>query len=857
MTLAACGGATDVPAKQPKTRPDGLGVGPALSGPPALDAVVVAELASTDTETYFARNGKNGMLVARARGRWLAGPVRLGSKDVVTGDGMHDVAAAPAEATRSALSADRDGFLLVWAMSAGAADELWGVALDANGAPREEAHKLTTVLDRILWLELASGEGGTFVALEVGPPPPGEAEPEPGDLYVLPWATHTVSKPTPIARGAAGWHAIGSPRGAAVAWVGDMNEDRGTVRFVEIGKDGAAQKPLTLSAPAALTDVQVQRVGDHYLVAWTDLGADDAHVVVAQVALGGDVTQPARAPLPPVGAQALVSLTASGDGKRALLAWEPQVGARAVRLAVLDESASPAPAQAVLELGAGDAPVFEPDGAGFAALTLAPLVVMNAEGAQPSPPLGPMFVRLDAELGVRGAEAIRVAELRGQGVIDGVPELVRTLDCQDDLCTVVAQGGGTPSLLLVVTLPARASGWQSPARLVAAQAPPLAAALDTVAGLDRPVGRVSSATLADGRTLVAWITHVADADADAEHGATLACRFVAADGTLGPVTVVSERAISSGGVRVAALPPAGKAKKRGVAVLAWSGPNNGAAQVFLTEIGADGAKVKQKAFTKVGAKKGGPAHEVLDIDLIADDKGELVVAWSDIRDVEPAEIWVARADAELDRRGNERRVTDSPGPAAEPALAHAGDGVLLAWAGDPLVTGRTDVFVRVLDASLAPAGAETKLDESSASSRTPQWAGADRQSVTLAWIDEATAEDRGGVRLVALDPSARPITAVRRIGVGSGAEPTSATVRCDAQRCRGVVSGKQEGITVLGAFGTEREGGASVTAATLVELAGATTQDLSLAAADPAVGSVFFVHDAGGGARIRRLAVRW
>src|SRR5262245_63640561 len=56
------------------------------------------------------------------------------------------------------------------------------------------------------------------------------------------------------------------------------------------------------------------------------------------------------------------------------------------------------------------------------------------------------------------------------------------------------------------------------------------------------------------------------------------------------------------------------------------------------------------------------------------------------------------ADAELDRRGNERRITDSPGPAAEPALARVGDGVLLAWAGDPLTTGRTDVFVRVLDA---------------------------------------------------------------------------------------------------------------------------------------------------------------
>src|SRR5688572_4903673 len=229
LLLAACSGAPDVPPAQPKTGRPALPA-PTLSGPPPLEGVVVAELTTPSAETYFARNGKLGMLVERARGRWLAGPVRVGHAEPVGGGGMHDLAAAPADRTAAALSAHGDDFLLVWAVPVQAADELWGLELDAQGAALGEARKLATSFDRILWLELDPGAAVSCAAYETGRPAPGDGRPEPGDLHVVPWSPDKPAKATLLGRGPAGWHAIASGRGAAVAWVSELNDDRGVVR---------------------------------------------------------------------------------------------------------------------------------------------------------------------------------------------------------------------------------------------------------------------------------------------------------------------------------------------------------------------------------------------------------------------------------------------------------------------------------------------------------------------------------------------------------------------------------------------------------------------------------------------------
>jgi hypothetical protein len=853
----ACGPAE--PAKNPRfdlNKPRPTPPRPTLSGPPALPSVVIAELASADSEVHFARNGERGLLVSRSGGRWLTGPVKVTAslKGAVRDDAaFNDVAAAPNEATATALRPSGDGFVLAWVNPAQAGGEIWALPLHADGKAAGEAKKVSQSYESASWVDVLSTDKGALLIWEV-------TKSGKHEIYATPWSKKGPGAAVTVITDAVGWQAAAGPGGAVVVWV---DGEPGRVRVTEIAADGRTKGPTALgTGTTALADPQVVALTDRFLVAWTDAASADHRVLTAQVGAGATVLAEPKALFPPVGGQALVALVAADGRKRALIAWERDLGVpmatRRIELATLGGDGLLTPSRAVLEfLAPEDGPHLCADGEGFAALTLAPIATRDAENADA--PAGPVFVRFDQDLGMRAAEPIRVADLKHQGVgVEGVPESVRDLSCSSGLCTVIATGNGSPALLALATLPVRATPWRAPAKQLGPAQKPLPSALASVAEADAPLADLAAARLADGRTLVVWVTHVVDESETSPPRATLAYRFVDQAGQAGPVTTLSQRAISVGGVSVAAL-PAGEGARQPVAVLGWAGPDGKSAQVFATLVGAGGEKLEQKTITSlIRNKKGAPPSEVFDVEVVPDGQGKFLFAWSDSRDGNP-EIYVARANAQLDKSRVDQRITTAYGPSVEPQLLVLGDRVMLAWSDAPAGGGdRADVLFAQLDfKDLSPKVKAQPADESPAHSRTPRWV-TGGSGPALAWIDEADETSPGALRLLALDAFGVGTTAARRVLLRGGAAVTSGVVACAGGDCRGVVAGADGALLHLGAFATARESGAPVTAEPLLTLGGGTAQDLALVGAGAApLATVFFLQDASGGTLVRQLDVDW
>ncbi|RLB56410.1 MAG: hypothetical protein DRI90_18705, partial [Deltaproteobacteria bacterium] len=576
LVVGAC--SKQAPVRSPSAPPGKGPTGsqdevPPLPGPPGLPAAVIAELASEDATVHFARNGSAGLLVARRAGRWLTGPVTVSAKGATptvmpakqqASQEMSDVAPAPADRSLTQLKALGDGFLLAWVAPSQAGDALWALELSQDGRARGKPVRLRAALDYLQWIEVLAGEKSALVLWEVG-------QQTTSTLSAAALLGGKASQPVRVATSVAGWHATATPDGAAIAWVSPTSGGASQVLMVELDSAARLGKPVSVAPQTgALPDVQIAALKDRYLLGWTDTSSSDPYVHVAQVKRGGGLLAGPTAPLAPVGGQALVALIAGTDRQRGLLVWEPNLDgtsasattelphnapARNLMLATLNDRGELDGNRATLEFRShNSAPHVTADGAGFAALTLGSLESATTTRANTGPVV-PVYVRFDEKLAVRAAEPVRIAELAQSGqVAPGVPQQVRDLHCEAGLCTVMVRGEGTPALLALATLPARKSPWRKPAHRLAEPQPPLAKVLSTLHDEDQPVADLSAAKLADGRTLVAWITHFIGAEGaalgPAPAGAQLAYRLVEADGTLGKIHTLSRKAISIGGVKV-------------------------------------------------------------------------------------------------------------------------------------------------------------------------------------------------------------------------------------------------------------------------------------------------------------------
>jgi hypothetical protein len=882
---------------------------------------------------YFARRNDGGLLFYSARGRWMTRAVAADGSP--RGPSPIDVAGLAADVSMASLQPVGDGYVAIWVELVAKNHAIKVLTLDVEGKPRAEPALVAQITDEVNWVEVLPNAHGALVLWEV-PHDVGS------DLWVAPLTAGKIDgAPALVAHDVLGWAPEATERGAAFATVAgeaaaapvaarsharkkpartaeEAISARGTklgkVFLTEVDARGKPGAPVAVSAePTAQFDVALAEVAGKYVVAWTDERNIDACVYLAAVEPGGRISAAPHRATAPFGEQALVSLVAeayapdAARSKRGLLAWEDQLRApreaRLIHLATVGPDAQIGKERASLVFSASGAPDIEPDGDGFAAVTMAPVKDLP-EGidaaAQPGvkgdAPLWPAFVRFGADLTVTASEPLRAEAFAAS---DGVPAAApRSLSCRAGGCVTLgmgqvipAKGPETPAVaapIALLSLPARQTPWKAPAQRDSDEAPPRASSVTALFDGEH-LAKVAATELPGGGSLVAWLTFVLEASpapggkkaaksAEEVTGASLTVRPLGADGVPGKPVVLSRKAFSVGGVALAPAPP--REGKKAETAVAWVAHERGEPQVFVTKVGPDGEKIAQKAVTAIGRKKGKQTSEASDVAIVyAGGEGGggdgWITAWTDSRDGN-SEIYVARLDRALGKAVPEQRITSAPGDSVEVQLLVRGKDVFLVWSdarADP-DQGNGDIYLARLDAAtLKKAGPEVRLFASATHSRTPQIAALGK-GFLVSWIEEG-ADPKGGagggseagLRLGVLDEQGVMVGAPQLVrGAEGQSAVTSAAIGCSGKACRGVLIAALDETLTLGAF--ELSAGGQVggdsqaprlagPVKTIAALNGG-TQDASPAFSGPGATSLFFADDAvGGTGRVRWMAIAW
>jgi hypothetical protein len=932
LLATACAGTPkpDAVAPEPPKMPPAATAPPQPPGPAFLPAQLLGRLDDEGSSPYFARRGDEGLVLYSAHGRWLARAV--GADGTPKGAGPIDVAGLGSEPMMAALKPILGGgYLAVWEEPVAKNSAIKLLALDADGKAQGVPTLIAQVPDPVEWLDVLPNAKGALVVWDV-------PHDDRADVFVVPVIGGKVDgSPQVAAQGVLGWETEATERGAVLAMVSsDAGAPRaahgrrrpartadeasqssaklGKVLLAEIDTKGHASAPVLVSGEAsAQIDITIAEVGGKYMLAWTDERNIDACVYLAVVEPGGKIATPPHRATSPFGEQALVSLVAEAyvpggpRSKRALLAWEDQIRApresRLIHLATVGADGTLGKERSTLVFSASGPPDLQPDGEGFAAMTLAPVHdppegVTLPPGPSGEAPVWPAYVRFAPDLHIVASEPVRTEAFADT---DGVPYLTRWLTCSGGKCTTLSSGaiaparapdaGGDPGAagppapagapLMLVSLPTRESPWKHVALREADEAPPRPASVSALFDGDH-LARVAAAELPGGGALSAWVTYVLESTSrgkrikgggDDEEGqaATLGVRAVGPDGAAGKPVTVSTKAVSIGGVALAAAP--GRDPKKPETALAWVGRVRGEPQVFVTKLGPDGEKLGEKAVTTLSRKpkkKFGVMSEASDVAIAWAGEGGgadgFITAWSDSRDGN-AEIYVSRVDRALNKVVPERRLTEAPGESSEPQIAVRGKDVFVVWSDARAKPdeGSGDIYVARLDAAtLKKTGPETRIFASAAHSRTPQILPVNKGFV-VAWIEESegpkgSVEPDAGLRLAILDEKGVVVGAPVLVhGADAQGAVTSAALACTRTLCRGVLTsvvGMAGEALVLGAF--EWTPGQNPGAVKTIAALKGSSQDVSPAFSGPDAKSLFFADDSvSSTGRVRWMQIAW
>jgi hypothetical protein len=931
-SVSGCKSAPEPVVKAPP--PPAPTVAPPPAGPevpPMLPASVAALLDDENVSPYFARRGDDGLLLYSSHGRWQTRAVGPDGTPRVAAP--LDVAPIVGEVPMAALKAAGDGYLAVWVEVVAKNHLVKMMALDIAGKALGEPTALVQSPDELTWLDVLPNAKGALVLWEI----PHEDRSE---LTVTPiMGGRIASAPATVVRDVIGWEAIPTERGVTVATVvadgapkaasvpsaatggkkgkakgrppvleapdpqGNRGDKVGRVFVTEIDAGGKAGAPIAVSdAPTAQVDVEIVEVDGRYVLAWTDERDIDACVFVASLEPGGKLGVAPHRATSPFGEQALVSLVASPfvpgarpKSKRALLAWEDLLNAphegRLIHLATLGPDTALGPERASLAFSASGPPDIVPDGDGFTIVTLAPVAYGAPSPADPAAkeaaPVLPTYVRLGPDLTVLASEPVRAEAF---GATDGIPYLTRNLSCQGGTCTTLASAAGANAALALVSLPVRKSSWRSPAWREADEAPPRASTVSAIFDGD-DLARVAATDLPGGGSLAAWVTYFLDGARSPAGGekkgqkppddgpsATLGIRPISAANAAGKTVILSHKAMSIGGVAVAAAP----GPKQAETAVAWVAKVKGEPQVFVTKVGADGTKLAEKGVTVISRKrretppKGAaialPPSEASDVAIAYAGGGPgndgWVVAWVDTRDGNP-EIYAAKVDRSLNKIVPDHRITSAPGDSSDVQMTVRGNDVFLAWsdARQNPEEGNGDIYLARLDLqTLKKDGNETRLFASAMNSRSPSFTPLPR-GFLVSWIEEpgdgkkgaedaATASEKG-LRIAQIDEKGGLIGVPQLLrGEGTGTV-TSAALGCGPKSCRGVLTSVVGEALVLDAF-EMAPGAPAGPLKAVAALTGGVTQDVSPVFSNQSATSLFFADDAVGGAgRVRWMQLTW
>lgn len=772
----------------------------------------------------------------------------------------HPLAELPTGTLGPFLGTGAAGRLAVW-LEPGAKGSLFARALDRTGAPSGEARRLgetegepglvavkptrepdggflvlrtergsTTerVLVQLVRPDGAMGGPAAIVAepdarvlwLDAFPTPAGAlllwAELGPGAARLYARALGASGVPSGSARElvprALAWQATSLDGGIALGYVEPgPGGDRGAVALLSLGADGVARgRALRVSEPAtALPDLDLVRVGDAVLLAWTDTRNGEPLVFAGTVDGRDRLTRPVRGITGGAGPEALVRLVPPLAGGPAHLIWEQpklrQEAGRVVRITPVDPHGKLGPARA--ELAIADAsvlPELVPTHHGLAALTLSPACPREAGASALAPdgkgaelpscqaPALPLFVAFDRDLQVTAVEPLRLDSASGAAA-----QAAWGLSCLGQGCITLAALPGSPAAVHSVRLTAQSDRWLAPAATLAPDLPPRLASTRTLANLE-PLAAVAAARVGAER-LAAWLTYfdpmapwvVPKVPASDGRRAPERARLQIArlDADPPQTTTVSVRARSLGGVALAAAPD------RDEALLAWTALDQGRPQLFATRVSAQGQRLSQKMLTSSAGEKSAVA-------VVGVDDG-WVLGWLDERHGAPVP-YVARVDPTLRRIGAEQRLTTGPGAASGIALTATATSVLAVWTEtrDPTAPSRTELHgVRLRAKDAVPLEAARRLTPSRGDARQPCFATAGDHPV-LAWLEPGSASARQPAPIVALarlDAEGRPNGEIVDVPLATGS-PSSLALSCEADHCRVAVGSDTSEAALLEAF---------------------------------------------------------
>jgi hypothetical protein len=841
---------------------------------PGLRSSLVAVVPDKSVGPFLARKGDIAMAA-------YLGPDDSGGRRVVSVPLEYDgvpkeakvVSSTLADSTTLVLRAsggETPGFLAAWTELTDRGEALSVVGVAADGSPTVPPIELARITDDIVWVEIV-------------PTPRGEIcvwaeETRNSDATIVAVPLDPIGKPrgvpSRVARGATAWQVVPTMAGAGLAIVTAAADKSGkpvpgsSVGWLKLDTEARPVGTIlsVATSPAKITDVDMAPIGDSVVLAWTDRSTPDPELWLAAIDGEGRL-KPAHTVTARLGGAKLSAIAGSKAG--GVVAWEearkrPRVNRR-IHLAKVDKDGAVGTEGAVFEAEPSGVPELAMLSDGVAVLTrtrTCPDPLAPGDTPCADTPIVPTFVRFDFGLHAAQTEPVRIDESVN------IATLAWSMSCEGDQCLVLAAGDEAPAKVRVIEMTEMPNRWHAPVPPAAWAAGPKPLGVDTVQGGDLFADVAAAPT--DGGTLVASVTTGGDAaarGAGAGHtsetsNGTLSIRLLDPNGVpKGPPKTITKRALSAGGVALAAMP------KGDGAVVAWVAREGQNGQIHLTRVDKQGQRMKDVQLTTSRGDAGDVA--------IVWSGGGFTVAWVDTRDGN-GEVYATKVDPDLNRMAREERITNAPGDASDVALlapiltapeagapARAGD-VWLAWA-DPRESphdGFADVFVAKLSGTSAkPVAPESRVLATAAHSRSPSLAwDQDEKHADIAWIEEAPmssgSENSGayGAMIGVLDDNGHLVgDALRTRGAGDG-YPTMVALERGPGDLHVVLARAARDDLSLDALEVTRTKDPSPSL--LFVLDGPPTLDISLSL----LGGAVFFNDEGvdvADGRTRRLAVAW
>ncbi|HNS95691.1 MAG TPA: hypothetical protein PKL73_01985 [Polyangiaceae bacterium] len=747
-----------------------------------------------------------------------------------------------------------DVFGAIWVRRIHHTDVLEGALVKNNSMLSDNITTFTQARGKVIWADAVATSKATILLWV-------EQQGEETQLQrlLLNPKGEPIGQSEVLQRNVRAWDTVAIDDGMAVALVIGLEEKKnlGSVALLTLDAAGhpkGAVTPISHDGSARF-DIGLVRAGQRLLLAWTEVRQADSVIRAAVANFEGRLLVEPRTPRQSLGGQALVALVAPAASKpnQALLVFEefpssnqPQ---RELRMTTLSDEAIASSEGVRLAFS----PVGQPNGEyatssdGFVFLTRAQACAKN--GACDDIP---WYVRLSSSLTIDAAAPVVVSALHYEP-----PVLMWSPGCTSMTCLALAAGGQDPTPIVMAKLPKGALQPNTFLVREPAPKPPFVERSQTLLTSIEPLSAFDAAT-AGSTTYVGWVTHFVEGQGIPQQAprqapgnpnkptaAHLLVQRIDPSGMpLEGPTTVSVRAMSRGGIALAPHPTAQEV------CVAWTARDAGTPQVFLTRIGADGKTKLQRMITH---GKG----DVSDVAIAAHGDG-WIVAWVDWRDGQ-GNVYAARVGASLIKLGPEKLISRAAGDASDLSLAVMGDLVFMAYGSSraDIPNGISNPTIRKLNAkTLEPIGEEQIIDSSALPVHLSKLS-VSGHDLVLAWMAQGSPDCEAAscafARASRIDPDTLRVLTTADFRK-SGTTPASLSLRCDEQRCQGVLLAPHAGKLDL--FGLTWV--PTSTAMQRNELGSITSP--SVGALPPAmVGDALFLADQGleGQDRLRRIQVRW